>query len=81
VTRSGTGFVSVGAGGCTLLRVDPDQGARCVKVRTIQVLTHRDRVYSTYFRGRRVPYRMLASDDQGRTWRPVPPPGAAPAIS
>ena len=77
VTRSGTGFVTIGAprGPCSLLRVDNAATASCVKVPTIQVFTHDDRVYSTYFRDRRMPYRLQISDNQGKTWRPTPVPG------
>jgi hypothetical protein len=57
VTRSGTGFVSIGSprGPCSLLRVNQSGTASCLKVPTVQVFTHDDRVYSTYFRGRRTP--------------------------
>jgi len=77
VTGSGTAFVSIGAprGHCSLLRVSKAGAASCVSVPTIQVFAHDDRVYSTFYRGRRVPYRFLISDDEGMTWRPTPVPG------
>jgi hypothetical protein len=77
VTQSGTGFVSMGSGSCSLLRFRKRGTAECVGVPTIQVFAHANRVYSTYFAGRRVPYRFMVSTDQGRTWHRISVPNGA----